>query len=52
VYAIVSYEGFVLDSDVEDACVDMIRHVVDRHYLEATRFMTSPFMRAKPADTL
>ena len=52
VYAIVNYEGFVLDREVEDAYVDMIREVVDRYYLGVTRFTTSAFMRAKLGEAL
>ena len=52
VYAIVNYEGFVLDRDVEDAYVDMVRDMVDRYYLGVTRFTTSGFMRAKLGDAL
>jgi propionate CoA-transferase len=51
-YAIVNYEGFVLDRDVEDAYVDMIRDVVERYYHRVTRFTTSSFMRAKLGDAL
>jgi propionate CoA-transferase len=52
VYAIVNYEGFMLDRDVEDAYVDMVRDVVERYYLGVTRFTTSAFMRAKLGDSL
>jgi propionate CoA-transferase len=52
VYTIVNYEGFVLDRDVEDAYVDMVRDVVERHYLGVTRFTTSSFMRAKLGEAL
>ena len=52
VYTIVNYEGFVLDRDVEDAYVDMIRDSVERYYLGVTRFTTSAFMRAKLGDAL
>ena len=41
VYAIVNYEGFVLERDVEDAYVGMVKDV------GVTRFTTSSFMRAK-----
>ncbi len=52
VYAIVNYEGFVLDREVEDAYAEMVREVVDRYYLGVTRFTTSSFMRAKLGDAL
>jgi len=47
VYAIVNYEGFVLDRDVEDRYVEMVKDVVERFYVGVTRFTTSAFMRAK-----
>jgi propionate CoA-transferase len=40
-------EGFVLERDVEDAYVEMVKDVVERYYLGVTRFTTSSFMRAK-----
>ncbi len=52
VYAIVNYEGFVLDRDVEDTYAEMMREVVERYYLGVTRFTTSSFMRAKLGDAL
>jgi propionate CoA-transferase len=52
VYAIVNYEGFVLDRAVEDAYVEMVEDVVARYYVGVTRFTTSSFMRAKLGDAL
>ncbi|WER48804.1 acyl CoA:acetate/3-ketoacid CoA transferase [Cupriavidus sp. WKF15] len=52
VYAVVNYEGFVLDRSVEDAYVEMIAEMVRRFYIGVTRFTTSGFMRAKLGDTL
>jgi len=52
VYAIVNYEGFELDRDVEDAYVEMVKDCVERYYLGVTRFTTSAFMRAKLGDSL
>jgi propionate CoA-transferase len=52
VYAVVNYEGFVLDRELEDAYTEMVRDVVERYYLGVTRFTTSSFMRAKLGDAL
>ena len=52
VYAIVNYEGFVLERDVEDAYLQMVKEAVERYYLGVTRFTTSSFMRAKLGDAL
>ena len=45
VYAIANYEGFVLERDVEDAYVAMVKDVVERYYLGVTRFTTSSCYR-------
>jgi propionate CoA-transferase len=52
VYAVVNYEGFVLDRDVEDDYVEMVRDVVERYYIRVTRYTTSSFMRAKLGGAL
>ena len=52
VYAIVNYEGFDLDRDVEDAYVEMVKDVVARFYRGVTRYTTSSFMRAKLGNAL
>jgi len=52
VYAVINYEGFELDRDVEDAYTAMVEEVVNRYYLRVTRFATSAFMRARLGDTL
>ena len=52
VHAVVNYEGFVLDRDVEDAWADMVSEVVERWYDGVTRYTTSAFLRAKLGDAL
>jgi propionate CoA-transferase len=52
VYAVVNYDGFELDRDVEDAFVDAVKEVGDRYFYGVTRFATSAFMRAKLGDAL
>ena len=52
VRAVVNYEGFVLDRDVEDAWADMVSEVVERWYDGVTRYTTSAFLRAKLGDAL
>ena len=47
VQAVVNYEGFLLDRDLEDRYADMVRECVERFYAGVTRFTTSGFMRAK-----
>jgi propionate CoA-transferase len=52
VQAVVNYEGFVLDRDLEDRYAEMVRECVERYYSGVTRFTTSAFMRAKLGDAL
>jgi propionate CoA-transferase len=52
VYAVVNYDGFKLDEDVEDAYLDAVTEIGDRYFHGATRFTTSAFMRAKLRDSL
>jgi len=52
VYAVVNYDHFVLDADVADDWAAMVRELVDRHYLDVTRYSTSGFLRAKLGPAL
>ncbi|MEK8049023.1 malonate decarboxylase subunit alpha [Ideonella sp. DXS22W] len=47
VYAVVNYDHFTLDEPAQDAWAAMVRELVDRHYLNVTRYSTSGFLRAK-----
>jgi propionate CoA-transferase len=52
VYAVVNYDGFDLDRDVEDKYLDAVKEIGDRYFHGVTRFATSAFMRAKLGDSL
>jgi propionate CoA-transferase len=52
VYAVVNYDGFELDRDVEDSYLDAVEEASDRYFHGVTRFTTSAFMRAKLGDAL
>jgi propionate CoA-transferase len=52
VYAVVNYDGFELDGDLEDAYLDAVQDVDDAYFHGVTRFTTSAFMRAKLGGTL
>ena len=52
VYAVVNYDGFDLDSDLEDAYLDAVQEMGDTYFHGVTRFTTSAFMRAKLGDAL
>ncbi len=52
VYAVVNYENFFLDRDVENLYLEAVTHVRDHYFLGVTRFTTSAFMHAKLRDSL
>ena len=52
VYAVVDYEGFELDSDLEDAYLDAVQEIDDAYFHGVTRFTTSAFMRVKLGSAL
>lgn len=52
VAAIVNYDGFELDRDVEDAYLDALKEIGDRYFNSVTRFATSAFMRSKLGNAL
>jgi propionate CoA-transferase len=52
VFAVVNYDHFHLDADVEDAWAAMVRELCDRHYLNVTRYSTGGFLRAKLGPAL
>jgi propionate CoA-transferase len=52
VHLIVNYDGFRLDEALQDAYFEMVSELQARHYLTATRYTTSAFMRAKLGNEL
>ena len=52
VYAVVNYDGFELDSDLEEAYLDAVQEMGDTYFHGVTRFTTSAFMRAKLGSAL
>ncbi len=52
VWAVVNYDHFVLDPAVEDDWAAMVRELVDRFYVNVTRYTTSGFLRAKLGPAL
>ena len=52
VHAVVNYEGFHIDRDVEERYAEMATEAVGRYYQSVTRFTTSAFLRAKLGDAL
>ncbi len=47
VAAVVNYEGFQVDRDLEDDYLRMVEAVVGRYYRSVSRYTTSLFMRSK-----
>jgi propionate CoA-transferase len=52
VYGVVNYDHFVIDPEIEDAWAAMVRDLVERFYLNVTRYSTSGFLRAKLGPAL
>jgi propionate CoA-transferase len=52
VNALVSYEGFRVDCDMEDEYLAMVEAVVTRYYRDVSRYTTSLFMRNKLGSAL
>ena len=52
VYAIVNYAGFTIPPDLLDTYTEMVGSIVDRYYLDVTRYTTSGFLRMKLGDAL
>ncbi|MFN0185691.1 MAG: acyl CoA:acetate/3-ketoacid CoA transferase [Aquabacterium sp.] len=50
--AVVNYDHFVLDADVEDDWAAMVRELVDRYYHRVVRYSTSGFLKAKLGPAL
>jgi propionate CoA-transferase len=52
VYGIVNYDHFRLDAEAEDDWLAMVRALVERYYIDVTRYSTSGFLRAKLGPAL
>jgi propionate CoA-transferase len=50
--AVVNYDHFVLDAEVQDDWAAMVHELVDRHYHRVVRYSTSSFLRAKLGPAL
>jgi propionate CoA-transferase len=52
VFAVVNYDEFTIRPDLIDAWTRMIGAVVERHYIDVTRYTTSGFLRMRLGDAL
>jgi propionate CoA-transferase len=47
VYSIVNYERFVVDDDIMDKYMDLVKYVEDKYYTSVSRYTNSGFLRLK-----
>jgi propionate CoA-transferase len=47
VAAVVNYDNFNISPELLDGYVEMVRAIIERHYLDVTRYTTSAFMRSR-----
>jgi len=52
VYAVVNYDRFHIEPELVDAYIAMVKALMDRHYLDVTRYTSSTFLRLKLGDAL
>ena len=52
VFAIVNYDDFEINPELMDEYAEMVREVMERHYLGVTRYTTSAFLRLKLGEFL
>ncbi len=52
VYAVVNYDHFSILPELQDAYLDMVKSLVEKHYVDVTRYTTSGFLRHKLGDAL
>jgi propionate CoA-transferase len=52
VYGVINYDGFELDSELEDIYLDSVKELSATYFHGVTRFTTSAFMRAKLGEQL
>jgi len=52
VFGVVNYDHFYVLPELEDSYLRMVKDVVERHYLDVTRYTTSGFLRRKLGDAL
>ena len=50
--AVVNYDNFSISPELLDAYAEMVRSLVDRYYVDVTRYTTSAFLRARLSAAL
>ena len=52
VFAVVNYDRFSITPDLVDHYIGMVKGLMDRHYLDVTRYASSTFVRLKLGEAL
>jgi propionate CoA-transferase len=52
VYGIVNYDRFTISPELTDDYISMVKGLMDRHYLDVTRYTSSTFLRLKLGEAL
>jgi propionate CoA-transferase len=52
VHTIVNYDNFIILPDLVDEYTEMVKYLVNKYYLEVTRYTTSTFLRMKPGHAI
>ncbi len=52
VFGVVNYDHFTILPELEDSYLEMVKQMVERHYVDVTRYTTSGFLRHKLGDAL
>ena len=52
VFAIVNYDRFHIEPELTDDYVGMVKGLMDRHYIDVTRYTSSTFLRLKLGEAL
>lgn len=52
VYAIVNYDRFAIAPEIVDDYIGMVKGLMERHYLDVTRYTSSSFLRLKLGEAL
>ena len=52
VFGVVNYDHFTILPELEDSYLEMVKEMVQRHYIDVTRYTTSGFLRHKLGDAL
>ncbi len=52
VYGVVNYDRFSLAPELTDAYIHMVKGLMERHYLDVTRYTSSTFLRLKLGEAM